>query len=145
MKTELPHALKIDLAFAIAQGKSAARWARENHVPRTTAYRWAADPRVRRMVQSCRRRSFQSTLGLVTRRATKACDEIAKLARGAESDFVRLTALRAIVRDLVAMSEAGNLTHRIANAEALIRDRTNRADLPLPVTKERHGQRTFPS
>jgi hypothetical protein len=145
MKTQLPHELKIDLAFAIAAGKSAARWARENHVPRTTAYRWAADPRVRHMVQSCRRRSFQSTLGQVTRRANKACDEIAKLARDAESDSVRLTALRAIVRDLVAMSEAGNLTRRIAKAEAVIRDRTNRADVLVPATEERHDQRTFPS
>jgi hypothetical protein len=145
MKTQLPHELKIDLAFAIAAGKSAAKWARENHVPRTTAYRWAADLRVQSMVQSCRRRSFQSTLGQLTRRATKAYDEIAKLAKGAESDSVRLTALRAMVRDLVAMSRVGSLTRRIAKAEAVIRDQMNRAEAPVPPTEERHGESTFSS
>jgi hypothetical protein len=145
MTPKLPRELKIQLAFAIAEGKSAAKWARENHVPRTTAYRWAADLRVRRMVQSCRRRSFQSTLGRVTRRATRACDEMAKLASVAGSESVRLTALRAIVRDLVAMSRVGNLKRRIAKAEAVIFDRANEADVPTAPTEKRHGPNAFPS
>jgi hypothetical protein len=66
MTPELPQELKIQLALAIAEGESAATWAREKHVPRSTAYRWAADHQVRRVVQSCRRRSFQRALGQMT-------------------------------------------------------------------------------
>jgi hypothetical protein len=124
MTPELPDELKIQLAFAIAEGKSPATWAREKHVPRSTAYRWAADPNVRRVVQSCRRRSLQHALGQMTRRATWACDEIAELAKLAESESVRLQALRVIVRDLVAASKVANLERRMVKVQEGLRDRT---------------------
>jgi transposase-like protein len=38
------------LAIAIAQGKSISEWARQNDVPRSTAYDWANDPECRRLV-----------------------------------------------------------------------------------------------
>jgi hypothetical protein len=42
MTEELPQKRKTRLALAIAQGKSVAAWARDNQVPRGTAYRWAS-------------------------------------------------------------------------------------------------------
>jgi hypothetical protein len=132
MTPELPQEQKIHLAFAIAEGKSAATWARETHIPRSTAYRWAADPQVRRVAQSCRRRSFHYALSQMTARATWACDETAKLARVAESESMRLRALRAIVCDLVAISKIANRERRVARVQEGVSDRLNEVDVPSP-------------
>ena len=37
---------KAQLALALAQGRSAAKWARANEASKMTAYRWANDPKV---------------------------------------------------------------------------------------------------
>jgi hypothetical protein len=70
----------------------------------------------------------------MTRRATSACDEIAKLARVAESESVRLKALQAIVCHLVAVSKVPNLERRVAKVQEGVFDQTNEADAPGPHT-----------
>jgi hypothetical protein len=45
LTTELFQELKIQFAIVIAEGNSAATWARNDHVARTTAYRWVLVPR----------------------------------------------------------------------------------------------------
>ena len=57
---ELPQAKKIHLAAAIAQGQSAAAWARDNGVPRSTAYSWASEP------EGCDRASAKDFRGIRT-------------------------------------------------------------------------------
>ena len=51
------------LALTIAQGKSINEWARQNDVPKSTAYDWANDPECRRLVEN-RRRRCSPTLSL---------------------------------------------------------------------------------
>src|SRR5262245_52363114 len=53
------------LALAMAQGKSIRGWARENHVPRYTAQRWANDPQLRRQAKVWRQRALDQSLGLI--------------------------------------------------------------------------------
>ena len=96
MSEEIPESKKTGLAYAIAQGKSVPAWARQNDVPRSTAYYWAGQPEVRRMVETLRRRSLDRAVGRMASRAVAAADGINKLAMEAESESVRLRAWRAI-------------------------------------------------
>jgi len=149
MTEEFPKGMKTDLALAIAQGKSAALWARDHQVPERTAQRWANDPKVRRLAESCRRRALDRAIGHMARRAARASNQIAKLAEGAESESVKLRALRSIVSSAAgASSKKGPGTvvrstlravpatvpdpffeYRMAEIEEGLRDRTDNADI----------------
>ena len=49
---------KTHLIVALAQGTSAAKWARTYGVPKATAYRWSKEPAVRSQIESIRRRAI---------------------------------------------------------------------------------------
>jgi hypothetical protein len=117
MSEDRPRSRKTVLALAIASGTSVTAWARANEVPKRTAYRWASEPKVRAAVESCRRRAMDRAIGRLARRVTWATDGIAKLAQGAESESVRLTALRAILSDMMAVSQFAGLEQRITEIE----------------------------
>jgi len=114
---ELPKAKKIQFAAAIAEGESVAKWARENGVHRGTAFRWAREPSVRRVVEACRRRTLDQAIGRMTKRTPWACDRIAMLAEAAESESVQLRALRSIFADVMAVTKFSNLEDRVAQIE----------------------------
>jgi len=126
---ELPEAKKIHLAVAIAQGESAAAWARHNGVPRSTAYSWASEPSVRRAVEACRRRTLDRAIGRMTRRTPWACDRIAELAKAAESESVQLRALQWILSDVMAGSKFSELESRMTEMEEELRDRIDSPDV----------------
>ena len=69
-------------------------WARDNNVPRPTVYRWAKEPEVRKAVQAFRRRTLDRAVGMMVKRVPWAVARIIKLADNAESESVRLRALR---------------------------------------------------
>ena len=104
MTKELRHQRKAGLALAIAQGRSVALWAHDNDVPRSTAYRWACQPDVRASAESCHRRAQDRALGRMANRAYWAGYRVATLARDAESEAVRLRALRSVLSGANAMS-----------------------------------------
>jgi hypothetical protein len=120
MTQEQPKGGKTQLALALAQGVSAARWARANQVPKNTAYRWARDPKVRKAVESHRRRTIDQAIGRMTQQSTWAIGGIVAIAREAESDSVRLRALRSIFSDLMAVSKHSGLEARMAALEERI-------------------------
>ena len=76
------------LTVALAQGTSAAKWARTYGVPKATAYRWSKEPAVRAQIESIRRRAIDRAVGRMARRMTWATDGIAKLAKNAKSESV---------------------------------------------------------
>jgi hypothetical protein len=117
MSQEQPKGGKTQLALALAQGVSAAQWARANQVPKNTAYRWARDSKVRKAVESHRRRTIDQAIGQMTQHSTWAVGGIAAIAREAESDSVRLRALRALFSDLMAVSKRSGLEARMAEIE----------------------------
>jgi hypothetical protein len=117
MTKELRQKSKAQLALAIARGRSVALWARDNQVPRSTAYRWAGEPEVQATVESCRRHARDWALGRMARSARRATEQIAKLAAGAESESVRLRALRSILADVISVSKCSNLRRRMAAIE----------------------------
>jgi len=124
MPEERPRSPKTELALAIANGTSVSAWARGNEVPKRTAYRWAGEPKVRAAVESYRRRAVGRAIGRMARRVTWATDGIAKLAQGAESESVKLTALRAILSDMMAVSQFARLEQRMTEIEEQLHERT---------------------
>jgi hypothetical protein len=110
---------KTRLALPIARGESVTDWARRNNVPRRSAFRWASDPKVRRSVESWRRRALDRAFGRMAGLALKAANGIARLADRAESESVQLRSWRAILADQVAVSKFSNLEQRIAEVEEL--------------------------
>jgi hypothetical protein len=115
---------KNQLALVIAQGTSIAVWAHTNNVPRRTANRWASQPKVRAAVESYRRRALDRAIGRMAKRVTSAADGIAKLAKDAVSESVRLAALRAIFSSMTAVSEFAGLEERMTQIEEQLRDGT---------------------
>jgi hypothetical protein len=116
---EIPLSKQDQLALAIARGTSVTLWSRANQVPRRTAFRWASDPKVRDVVETCRRRARDRAIGRMARRATWASDQFAMLAKTAESEPVKLRALRSIFSDVLAVSKGPDLKSRLAEIEAI--------------------------
>jgi len=114
---EIPLTKQEQLALAIGQGKSITAWARENDVPRSTAYKWANDRDVRRTVADCRRRRLDRALALMSGRALWAVKEITKLGEAAESESVKLRALRAVLSDQMAVANHADFEYRLSELE----------------------------
>jgi hypothetical protein len=115
---------KSQLALAIAQGTSITAWARKNDVPNRTAFRWATEPKVRAAIDSYRRRALDRAIGRLAKRVTWAADGIVKLAKDADSESVKLAALRSIFSNMMAVSEFSGLEDRITKIEERLHDRT---------------------
>jgi hypothetical protein len=116
---------KAQLALAIARGEPIDEWARQNQVPRRTAFRWAREVKLRRYVETQRRYALDQAIGRLSSLATKATDGILNLAEGAESESVQLRAWRAILADNMAVAKFSNLEHRIMELEEHL-DQRNR-------------------
>ena len=109
---------KTQLSVALAQGTSAAKWARTNGVPKATAYRWSQEPAVRAQIESIRHRAIDRAVGRLAKRATWALDGIVELGGNADSESVRWSALRAVTSDFIAVS-AGSVVMLAGNPQAI--------------------------
>ncbi|MGO9919739.1 MAG: hypothetical protein ACLQIB_34235 [Isosphaeraceae bacterium] len=114
---------KAQLALALAQGQSVRDWARTNHVPKSTACRWAKDRKVRRLVAALRRRFLDQAVGLLASNAAGAASRILKLGEIAASESVQLRALRAILTNAVAVAEFATLEERLGYVEEELHER----------------------
>ena len=109
--------------LAIARGQSIDAWAKKNEVPRSTAFRWASEPKVRREAEATRRRALGRAIGRLSSVALKAVDGIATLAKGAESESVQLRAWRAILADQMAVAKFSDLEYRMTEIEEQLDER----------------------
>jgi hypothetical protein len=123
MADEPLKSLKPQLAIALAQGKSVAAWARGAGVPIRTAYRWSKDPKVRKAVEAHRRHWIDRAVGMLSGKATWSVGRITKLADNAESESVRLGALRGMLTDMIAVSKYFALEDRMASIEERLDER----------------------
>jgi len=128
MSEERRQNTKTQLALALARGTSVIAWARAIGVPRGTAYRWASEPTVRSAVESHRRRALNRAIGRKAKHATWAAKGIATLARGADSESVRLSALRTMLSDRMAGYSFAGLELRMGEIEEQLRERAGNAD-----------------
>jgi len=122
-----PRALRSKLALAVASGKSVAAWAKENGIALRTAYEWHRDPAFKAQVDEVRRRFFDRAIGQLSRSVVKAVTEMARLTTKAKSDAVRLQAARAVVADLMAMSDFAAFEKRMAAIEKQLQERAGGA------------------
>jgi hypothetical protein len=143
MTRELRQKTKIQLAIAIAQGRSVALWARDNQVPRSTAYRWASQPEVRAAAESRRRRARNCALGRMASRAYRASCEVAALAECAESESLRLRALRSIFSGANATSKFAVLKRRMSAIKQGLRKRFATAGPSCPAAPCSLANRRF--
>jgi len=125
---QIPLSRQDQLALAIAQGKSVNWWARQNEVPKSTAYRWANEPSCRRQVEDWRRRSIDQILGWMAGHSLRAVKTLTKLGETAESESVQLRAVRAVLSDQIAIARHANLEFRIAELEEELRVRKGNAN-----------------
>jgi hypothetical protein len=108
---------KAALALAMAAGGTVAAWAREHQVAERTARTWSNSPEVLDQVEAVRREVLDRTIGRLSDHATAAADEIARLAREASSEAVRLQAARAVLAELMIVSSYAALEGRMAEVE----------------------------
>jgi hypothetical protein len=108
---------KADLALALATGSTVRAWAKARNVPERTAYKWARSPEVKKQVRRIRRRAIDRAVGRLSRHAAAAADQIARLAKAAESESVQLQAARAVLADLMHVANYAELEDRIAQLE----------------------------
>jgi hypothetical protein len=101
------------------------------------------------MVTAHRRRLIDAGLGKLTKHVGKAVAQIADLAAKAESESVRLAAARAILSELISISNFADLEARIADLESTAAQREQgppRPRIMLPDVDERyttsHGANT---
>jgi hypothetical protein len=114
---------KTQLAVALAQGVSVGAWARAHDVPRSTVYRWASEREVRKTVETCRRHAIDRMVGQMVKRGNWAVGGIAALAKGAESESVRLKAFRSILLDVLTVCRHTELESRMAQVEERLAQR----------------------
>jgi hypothetical protein len=104
---------KANLALAMAAGTAVPDWARDNDVHRRTAYTWSKSPEVLDQVQLIRSQVLDRTAGRLSDNATAAADKIAQLAREAASESVQLQAARAVLAELLNVSDHLALERRL--------------------------------
>ena len=122
MSTRNNDSQKSALALAMAAGTSVPAWAKENQVAKRTAYTWSRSEDVLEQVRRIRRRAMDRAVGRLARNATAAADQIARLARKATSEAVRLQASRAVLAELMAISNYATIEDRLAEVERKLRD-----------------------
>jgi hypothetical protein len=108
---------KSSLALAIAGGSTVKAWAESHQVPARTAYTWAREEGVCALVEEIRRRAVDRAIGRLARHATAAAGEIGRLATKAESEATRLNAARAVLADLLTVSDYASLERRLTELE----------------------------
>jgi hypothetical protein len=122
-ENDSPQQQKSKLALAIAKGTSVTIWAKNNNVPKRTAYRWATDPEVRAKVERTRRRALDRAIGHLSDSVNRAAHGITKLADTAASESVRLSAYRTVFSNMIAASEFAELQDRITQLEEQLHER----------------------
>ena len=118
---------KTQLAVAMAQGNPSPSGRERTRCPGARPIRWAKDPEVRAAVEAYRRRSLDRAVGRMSRRAAWAADGITELAQDAESESVKLAALRSILSDMMAVAEFAGLEERMAKIEEQLHVRDGNA------------------
>jgi hypothetical protein len=112
---------KAALALAMASGRAVVDWARENHVPERTAYTWSRSRDVLDQVAAIRRAAIDGAVGQLSANALAAARAITALVEKATSEAVKLQAARAVLADLMAVSDYAALEGRLAEVERRVR------------------------
>jgi hypothetical protein len=89
-------------------------------VPKNTAFRWARDPQVRKVVEDFRRRAIDEAVGQMTYQFKDAARVIHRTCNDADSPVLRFRAARAIISDMITMSKYSGLEARLLEVEQMV-------------------------
>jgi hypothetical protein len=123
--------LQHKFARDVASGAEITEWAKKNRVSKRTAYRWYHSPEVREEIENVRREILDEAIGRLSRHATSAAAQITVLAGEAESEAVRLQASRAVLAEILTVSNYAVLERRMVEIERRLQD-SARAALSHP-------------
>jgi hypothetical protein len=113
---------KHKFARDVATGAEIAEWSRKNRVSKRTAFRWYHSPEVRDEIERVRREVLDGAIGRLSRHATSAAAQITLLAGEAQSEAVRLQASRAVLAEILTVSNYAVLERRMAEIERRLQD-----------------------
>ncbi len=111
---------KTQLALAIAQGVSVAKWCTHERSGPANGLPVAQDREVRKVVQACRRRVIDQAVGQMTKHSTRAVHTITWLSDEGDSHEIRLKAARAVLSDMIAVSKYSDLEDRVREVETML-------------------------
>jgi len=109
------------LALAVAVGESVSSWSKRTGTALRTARTWSSLPETRAMVREIRARLLDRAIGKLASGSAGAEAVVLKLAAGAESEQVRLSAARAVLNDLAAMKQLADFEERLEAIERSLR------------------------
>ena len=114
-----PHnrAKREHLAMHMATGGSVAAFARTQEIPRRTCYLWTKEQGFTQKVSDYRAKVVDRLVGSLAKLGKAAVKEIGILATKADSENVRLAACRAILNDLISVSEFAATAKQLATLE----------------------------
>ena len=98
---------------ATAMGVAAAKWCRQTETAPTKAAKWQGEPRFTRDVQEFRGKLLERAVGKFTGAVNSVADTMIKLAGSALSESTKLAAGRAMMHNLIKITEFADLTRRI--------------------------------
>jgi hypothetical protein len=105
------------LVMAVATGISVADWCKSTKTARSTASTWQEDPQFDRDVAAIRRQMLNQAVGKFTGAVNKVADEMIQLAESATSEPTKLSAQRAVMENLVQMTEFAEVKKRLDSLE----------------------------
>ena len=106
------------LAMHMATGGSVAAFARDQGIPRRTAYAWTKDAGFQAKVADYRARIIDKLVGSLAKLGRSAVKGIGVLATTAENESVRLAACRAVLNDLINVGNFQQNARQFAEMEA---------------------------
>lgn len=111
------------LVSAAAMGVSPSKWCRQTVTAPATAAKWQSRPEFTKDVQAIRGKLLERAVGKFTGAVNSMADAMIKLAGSALSEPTRLSAQRAMMHNLIKITEFADLTRRIELLEEKQRER----------------------
>jgi hypothetical protein len=108
---------KEKLALALAQGQSVAAWAVQNGVSERQVYRWAKEREVKDDIIAHRRYLVEQSVGLLAEKIAWAASGIINLGEHAQSESVKLSALKAVMTTMITGSQYAGMDQRMTELE----------------------------
>jgi hypothetical protein len=111
------------LVSAAARGVAVSKWCRQTATAPATAAKWQSKPEFITDVQEFRGKVLDRAIGKFTGAVNSMADAMIKLAGSALSEPTRLSAQRAMMHNLIKITEFADLSRRIEVLEEKQRER----------------------
>jgi hypothetical protein len=106
------------LAQSIATGLTIKAWATKNHQSYATARSWSGQPRFKKRVAEIRCELVDRPIGILTAALTEMAEGIVAIARGSQSDQIKLAAWGRLVDDLTKLTGLSELRAALQETRA---------------------------